>query len=43
MKTGRKLTPAALFPFAQVALVHMAATLKSLYGVEVEVVGIPAE
>ncbi|MEU8269019.1 DUF6119 family protein [Sphaerisporangium sp. NPDC049002] len=43
MKTGRKLTPATLFPFSQVALVHMAATLKSLYGVEVEVIGIPAE
>ncbi len=43
MKTGRMLTPATLFPFAQVALVHLATTLKSLYGMEAEVIGIPAE
>ncbi len=43
LKTGRTLTPETLFPFAQVALVNMATTLKSLYDVDVEVVGIPAE
>ncbi|TDC20267.1 hypothetical protein E1265_22450 [Streptomyces sp. 8K308] len=36
------LTPATLFPFAQVALVQAARTLES-YGVRVEVVGIPSE
>lgn len=43
LTTGRTLTPDSLFPFAQVALVNMATTLKSLYDVDVEVIGIPPE
>ncbi|MFF5213417.1 DUF6119 family protein [Streptosporangium sp. NPDC000396] len=43
LRTGRTLTPETLFPFAQVALVSMATTLKSLYDVDVEVIGIPSE
>ena len=42
LTTGRTLTPGTLFPFARVALVNMATTLKALYDVEVQVVGIPA-
>ncbi|MEV4382734.1 DUF6119 family protein [Streptosporangium sp. NPDC049644] len=39
LKDGRELTADTLFPFAQVALVHTAATLRS-WGIAVEVVGI---
>jgi uncharacterized protein (TIGR04141 family) len=41
LKKGVPLTPDTLFPFAQVALVNMADALRSAYGVEVEVIGIP--
>ncbi|MEV5409529.1 DUF6119 family protein [Thermopolyspora sp. NPDC052614] len=41
LTTGRTLTSGTLFPFSQVVLVNMAATLKSHYDVEVEVIGIP--
>jgi uncharacterized protein (TIGR04141 family) len=41
LKKGVRLTPDTLFPFAQVALVNMADTLHSTYGVDVEVIGIP--
>jgi uncharacterized protein (TIGR04141 family) len=41
LKKGAPLTPDTLFPFAQVALVNMADTLRSRYGVETEVIGIP--
>lgn len=40
LKDGQPLSPGTLFPFAQVALVNMADTLMSAYGVEVEVIGI---
>lgn len=40
---GRTVTDGTLFPFAQVALVNMATVLKSVYAVDVEVIGIPAE
>lgn len=40
---GKELTPDSLYPFAQVALVTMADTLKREHGVAVEVVGIPIE
>jgi uncharacterized protein (TIGR04141 family) len=42
LKKGTLLKPDTLFPFAQVALVNMALTLRSAYGVETEVIGIPA-
>ncbi|REE95982.1 DUF6119 family protein [Thermomonospora umbrina] len=35
------LTPDSLFPHAQIALTHVAATLKNRFGVEVEVIAIP--
>lgn len=38
---GRELTPETLFPFARVALVTAADTLRRDYNVDVEVVGIP--
>jgi uncharacterized protein (TIGR04141 family) len=41
LKNGRELTPDTLFPFAQIALINMAVTLRQ--DVEVEVIGIPAE
>jgi uncharacterized protein (TIGR04141 family) len=40
LRDGEQLTPETLFPFAQVALVQAAKTLRSQYNVEVEVVGI---
>jgi uncharacterized protein (TIGR04141 family) len=43
LKKGTRLTPDTLFPFAQVALVNMADTLQSVYGVDVEVIGIPGQ
>jgi uncharacterized protein (TIGR04141 family) len=41
LKTGRQLTPETLFPFAQIALISMALTLRQ--DVTVEVIGIPAD
>ncbi|GHH72982.1 hypothetical protein GCM10017673_28800 [Streptosporangium violaceochromogenes] len=40
---GKEVTPDTLYPFAQVALVNLADTLRRDHGVTVEVVGIPAE
>lgn len=40
---GKELTPESLYPFAQVALVNLADTLKREHGVTVEVAGIPVE
>ncbi|WP_187281069.1 DUF6119 family protein [Nonomuraea sp. C10] len=39
---GKELTPDSLYPFAQVALVALADTLRRDHGVIVEVVGIPS-
>ncbi|WP_101789196.1 TIGR04141 family sporadically distributed protein [Nonomuraea indica] len=41
LKTGASLTPKTLFPLARVALANAARVLRT-YGIEVEVVGIPA-
>ncbi|GAB3971070.1 TIGR04141 family sporadically distributed protein [Actinoallomurus acanthiterrae] len=41
LKNGQPLTPSTLFPFAQIALINMAVTLRQ--DVAVEVIGIPAE
>jgi len=41
LKTGRTLNADSLFPFAQVALVNMALTLRQ--DVDIEIIGIPAE
>lgn len=43
LKQGEPLGPDTLFPFAQVALVQIERTLKSVYDVDVEVIGIDAE
>ncbi|MDA0643942.1 DUF6119 family protein [Nonomuraea ferruginea] len=40
---GKELTPDSLYPFAQVALVALADTLRRDHGVIVEVVGIPSD
>jgi uncharacterized protein (TIGR04141 family) len=41
MENGKQLTPDTLFPFSQATLAHAARLLGS-YGIDVEVVGIPA-
>lgn len=41
LKKGTPLTVDTLFPFAQVALVNMADTLRAAYGIDIEVIGIP--
>jgi hypothetical protein len=41
LKNGQPLTPDTLFPFARIALINMAVTLRQ--DVAVEVIGIPAE
>ena len=41
LPNGKQLTPAALFPFSQATLAH-AARILGTYGIDVEVVGIPA-
>lgn len=41
LDNGKELTPDTLFPFSQATLAHAARTLHT-YGVEVEVIGIPA-
>ena len=41
MENGKLLTPDTLFPFSQATLAH-AARILSTYGIEVEVIGIPA-
>lgn len=41
LKDGQQLTLDTLFPFSQVSLAHAARTLRG-YGIEVEVIGIPA-
>ncbi len=41
MGDGRKLTADSLYPFSQVTLAHAARVLGS-YGIDVEVIGIPA-
>ncbi len=41
LDNGKQLTPSTLFPFSQVTLAHAARTLHT-YGIEVEVIGIPA-
>jgi uncharacterized protein (TIGR04141 family) len=41
MENGKHLTPDTLFPFSQVTLAHAARILHT-YGIEVEVIGIPA-
>lgn len=38
---GKQLTPGTMFPFSQATLAH-AARILGTYGIEVEVVGIPA-
>ena len=40
MKNGKDLTPDTLFPFSQVTLAHAAQSL-GMYGIRVEVIGIP--
>jgi uncharacterized protein (TIGR04141 family) len=40
MKNGKELTPDTLFPFSQVTLAHAAQSL-GMYGIRVEVIGIP--
>lgn len=40
LKDGSELSPDTLFPFAQVALVHIDRVLRSTYGIEIEVVPI---
>lgn len=41
MDNGKELSPDTLFPFSQVTLAH-AAKILGTYGIEVEVLGIPA-
>jgi uncharacterized protein (TIGR04141 family) len=41
LENGKQLTPDTLFPFSQATLAH-AARILSTYGIEVEVIGIPA-
>jgi len=41
LDNGKQLSPSTLFPFSQVTLAHAARTLHT-YGIEVEVIGIPA-
>jgi uncharacterized protein (TIGR04141 family) len=41
MPKSRELTPDTLFPFSQATLAH-AARILGTYGIDVEVVGIPA-
>jgi uncharacterized protein (TIGR04141 family) len=41
LDNGKQLTPSTLFPFSQVTLAHAARALHT-YGIEVEVIGIPA-
>jgi hypothetical protein len=41
MENGRQLTPDTLFPFSQATLAH-AARILGTYGIDVEVVAIPA-
>lgn len=41
MDNGKQLTPDTLFPFSQASLAHAARILRT-YGIEVEVIGIPA-
>ena len=41
MENGKQLTPDTLFPFSQATLAH-AARILGTYGINVEVVGIPA-
>ncbi|HZC25416.1 MAG TPA: DUF6119 family protein, partial [Actinopolymorphaceae bacterium] len=43
LKAGTPLGPDTLFPFAQVALVQVERTLRTLYDVDVEVIGIDPE
>ena len=38
---GKQLTPDTLFPFSQASLAHSTRTL-GMYGIDVEVIGIPA-
>lgn len=40
LKTGRTCSPETLFPFAQVALAHMARTLQHRFGLDIEVIAI---
>jgi hypothetical protein len=41
MEKGGKLTEDSLYPFSQVTLAHVARVLGT-YGIDVEVIGVPA-
>jgi uncharacterized protein (TIGR04141 family) len=41
LRTGRTCSPETLFPFAQVALAHMARTLRHRFGLDIEVIAVP--
>jgi uncharacterized protein (TIGR04141 family) len=41
LENGKALTPDTLFPFSQATLAH-AARILNIYGIKVEVIGIPA-